>query len=492
MDAGVVSLDGLLAAAAARWPDRPALESPSGRWTYAELDAAVSAAAAGLHAAGARQGDDVAFALGHDAPLYAAPFACDRARVTGLLLSTALPAAAWARQLASVRPSLLVADDAHSARLQAAASGAPVASVRVALPLEADGARPATPTAAPEPDRAVALLGTSGTTGQPTVVRLTSRGLLHVGRAYLDLLDLGPDERSLVVMPLTHIGALSTQTLTMPMVGGCNVLPADTRAQRCLPRMVEHRITLLDAAPAWLTVLARQPPIPVPSWRTLVYGGAPMPAATVQAIATAHPTVAMFDVWGLSEAHGPVTAQRYDRDRPPPAGTVGRPVAGLGVRAGGPAGPLPPEVVGELWVCGPTVHAGTLDDPDPVPPGGWLPTGDLGAVAADGTVRLIDRKKAVIVRGGVNISSREVEQVLCSAAGVTEAAVVAVADGLGDQAVGAAVAVGGGARVSVGDLRRLVTEQVGRHATPRRIARVSALPRTATGKVDVQAVRALL
>ncbi|MEX2620313.1 MAG: AMP-binding protein, partial [Egibacteraceae bacterium] len=319
----IATLDGLLRAAADRWPDRLAVDSPSGRLTYAELDAAVTAAAGGLRTAGARPGDHVAFALGHDAALYAAPFVCSRARLAGLLLSTALPAAAWARQLASVRPSLLVADDAHVGRLQAAASGAPVQPARVALPLQADHARPAEAAPAPDPDRAVALLATSGTTGQPTVVRLTSRGLLHVGRAYLDLLDLGPDERSLVVMPLTHIGALSTQTLTMPMVGGCNVLPADRRARRSLSAMAEQRITLLDAAPAWLTVLAGQTPIAVPSWRTLVYGGAPMPAATVSAVAAAHPAVAMFDVWGLSEAHGPVTAQRYDRDRPPPAGTVG-------------------------------------------------------------------------------------------------------------------------------------------------------------------------
>lgn len=469
------------------------MESPSGSFTYAELDAAVTVAAAALLVAGAHPGDRVAFALAHDAPLYAVPFVCSRAGVTGLLLGTALPAEAWGRQIAQVRPALLVADGAHAGRLRAAARGAPVADARVAMPLDARVPATDVPAVPPDPDRAVALLATSGTTGEPTVVRLTERGLLHVGRAYLDLLDLGVDERSLVVMPLTYIGALSTQTMTMPMVGGCNVLPAVTRAGGALQRMADHRITLLDAAPAWLTVLTREPAVPVPTWRTLVYGGAPMPAPTVHRLATDHPRVAMFDVWGLSEAHGPVTAYRYDRVRPPAPGTVGTPLTGLRVRvADDRGGPLPAGDTGELWVSGPTVGGGTLGDPGGRLRAGWLPTGDVGTVAPDGTVLVTDRKKGLILRGGVNISSREVERALCGVDAVLDAAVLAMGDALGGEAVAAVIVTRPGAAVGDAALRRLVAEQIGVAAVPRRIVRLDELPRTASGKVDRPALRALL
>ncbi|HVL97930.1 MAG TPA: AMP-binding protein [Egibacteraceae bacterium] len=487
---GEGSLDALLRAAAARWPDRPAVESPAGSLTYAELDAAVSAAAGGLLAAGARPGDRVAFALSADAPLYAAPFACARIGVTALLLPASLPPPRWAALLARAGPALCVADDAHADRLRAAAGDAAPAPARVALPLDGS-ARPGDLPAVPaDPDRAVALVATSGTTGHPTIVRLTSRGLLHVGRAYLELLTLGEGERSLVVMPLTYIGVLSTQTMTIILVGGCNVLPADTRPAGALARMAAHRITLLDAVPAWLTLLAREDPVDVPTWRTLVHGGAPMPPATARTLAARHPRVALYDVWGLTEAHGPVTALRYDPARPAPPGTVGRPLAGLRVRARGAGGPLPPGVTGELEVAGPTVTGGTLDAPGGALREGWLPTGDLGTVAADGTVRITDRTKDLILRGGANVSSREVERVLCTAPGVDDAAVFPVPDVLGGEAVGAAVVPGLAAALDLNALRRLVAERVGVHAVPRRILCVDALPRNATGKVDKRALRA--
>ena len=490
MDAHVGSLDGLLRAAAARWPHRPAVEAPSGSLTYAQLDAAVTAAAGGLLSAGARPGDRVAFALSHDAPLYTAPFVCSRIGVAGLLLSTSLAPERWTDQLSRARVALSIADDAHLDRVRAATTG-PVVPARATFTLD-DGTRDTDLPGVPEdPDRTVALIATSGTTGDPTIVRLTSRGLLHVGRAYLDVLDLGEDERSLVVMPLTYIGALSTQTMTMPLVGGCNVIPTDTRPAGALQRMVDHGITLLDAVPSWLTMLIREPPCDVPCWRTLVYGGAPMPPATVQGLAARHPNVALHDVWGLTEAHGPVTALRYDPEHPPAPGAVGRPLPGLRVRTAGPGGPLPPGVAGELEVTGPTVRGGRLDGPAGGLRDGWLPTGDLGVVEADGTVRVTDRKKDLILRGGANVSAREVERVLASAPGVADAAAFAVPDALGGEAVGAAVVTKAAASLDTAALRRLVAERIGAHAVPRRILHLAELPRNATGKVDKRALQTM-
>jgi acyl-CoA synthetase (AMP-forming)/AMP-acid ligase II len=485
------TLDAVLRSAVQRWPDRPAVEAPSGALTYAELDAAVGAIAGGLQAAGAHPGDRVAVALGHDLPLFALPFACSRLGVTALLLNTTLAVPRWAEQITRAGCRLLVADDEHAPRL-AAATAESVVPAAVALPLDGAG-----PSAGVEPagqDHPLALIATSGTTGVPKMTTVTSRGLIHAALGYVQLLDLRLGERTLVVLPLYYIGALSAQTTAMPLVGGCCVLPADTRPAGAVDRLAAHGITHLDAVPSWLGVLARDEAATAPlAWRTLIYGGAPMPPETATRLAARFPQVTLFDVWGLSETHGPATAVRWTHDTALPAGTVGRCLAGVEVRALGADGaPLEPGRAGALAVRGANVTPGYLGDPETtaaVLRDGWLHTGDVGRVDADGTVRLLDRAKDVILRGGANVFSVEVEQVLSTAPGVAEAAVYGVPDELGGEAVAAAIVLADGAELDIGALRRLVGEQVGMHAVPRRIREVPALPRNPTGKIDKQRMR---
>jgi len=483
-----LTLDGLLRRAAQRWPDRPALEAPAGVFRYSEFDAAVTAAAAGLRDAGVRPGDRVAVALSHDALLSAVPFVASRAGCSALLLNTALPAVQWARQLAAVQPAVCVADAPHLDRMRAAAP-------RVRLVAAPDDVSLDPASAADDPalevreNAPVVLLATSGTTAEPKVIPLTNRGLIHAGLAYLDLLPWGDAERSLVVMPLYYIGALSTQTVPMPLIGGCNVVPADTRAAAAAREIVERRITFVDAVPSWLGLLVRQPPFSAPRWRSLVHGGSPMPAATAAALAAAHPGLAMFDVWGLSEAHGPVTAHRYDPERPPAAGVVGRPLTGLRVRARAPAGDAAPGEAGELEVHGPTVMAGYVNRPATIRRGGWLPTGDVGSVDGSGAVRVLARAKDVIDRGGRTIHSVEVEAALRSVAGVLDAAVYGTPDPVAGEAVAAALVLDPAAELDIPALRAAVRERVGGHAVPRLVRVVDDLPRNAAGKVDKRRLR---
>lgn len=478
---GVASREGLsdlLREAASRWPDLPAVVAPTATLTYAQLDAAADAGALALRSTGIRAGATAAFALAHDVAAYVAPFACDRAGVTGLLLHGRFEPDRWRRQLERARPDLFVADVEHAANLCSA--GAPVTPARVALPLDDAPADPGDRRTG-DADRPVLRLATSGSTGDPTFVDLTGRGLAHVGHAYLDLLDLRVGgERTLVVLPLSSVAVLSTQVVPMLLVGGCAVVPADTGYVGALDRLAEERVTLLDAPPAWLAGLVRQPPRPIPTWRTLVYGGEPMPPATVACLAARHPDVALYDVWGLTEAHGPVTARRHDR-RPAPRGSVGTPLPGLRVRTAGPGGMLPPGVPGELEVHGPSVARGL---PANRYHDGWLRTGDVGVVDATGAVRLLDRVEGRILRGGQTISAREVEDVLRALAGVADVAVFPVPDALGSEAVAAAVVPGEEATPDRRVLRRAVARAVGAHAVPRHVLVLDALPRTATGKVD--------
>lgn len=486
------TLGALLRHAAERWPTRPALEAGPRVWRYEELSARVDAAAGLLAARGVAPGDRIAVALGNGPAHLAVPFVCSRLGISALLLSTSLPAGRWREQLRRADPRLVLADRAHAAEL--GGCGVEVHEIDGDDPgLGAGPVPPASVAAAGhDPASTVLYLATSGTTGGPKLTRLTERGLLHAARGYLPRMPLEEGERSLVLLPLHYIGPISTQSVLMPLLGGCSVIAGDTRPGPVADRLAADPVTHVDAAPAWLTRLVPRLTQPPRAWRTVVYGGAPMPPATAGALAERVPGLGLYDVWGLSEAHGPVTLLRHDPTDPPPAGTVGTPLPGIAVRAlaqgarPGDAGPPAGRETGELWVGGPTVTPGYLDDPEATAAAlcdGWLATGDLGAVEADGTVRLLGRRKDVILRGGVNVVGSEVERVLGRVPGVAEAAVVPVADATAGEVVGAAVVAGADA-VDPGTLRRAVREQLGTAAVPRHVRFLAELPRNPVGKVD--------
>lgn len=541
------TLDAALRRAAERWPDRLALEAPADgpsaagrddsgrmRWRYGELDAAVDRAAAALAAddlapdrdRGPEPDRPLAALLTDDAPLAALPFVASRLGRPVLLAPLALADPALARALAAARPAALLADAATERRASALAArlGAHPPPVRPVPPLRAEpppaGSRPGAPpagSAAPTPNTAdsdVVWLATSGSTGAPKLVRLTERGLVHAAAGYPDRLPLAEGERSLAVMPLSYVGPLTAQTVLMPLVGGCLVVAGDRRPMAAADRLVADGITHTDAVPSWLARAADALTRPAPVWRGLVYGGAPAPPDLIARLAAAQPQLALLDAWGLAEASGPVAARRTDRDPAPasPAGPepsepshdrsaagagaltpwpgvtvratddAGRPIAGRG--GGNDAG------LGELEVAGATVSPGYAGAPPAWPAGGWLPTGDLGVVAADGAVTLRGRRRDVVLRGGATVACADVEHVLRGVDGVADVAVLAVPDHAAGEAVAAVVVPAAGSGVDPAALRARARAELGAAAVPRAVTTRDALPLGPTGKVDKERLRA--
>lgn len=520
------TLGAALRRAAERWPDRPALEDGGmtpARWRYAELDAAVDHAVATLVDRGLGPGRPLVGLLTDGACLAALPFVASRLGRPVVLAPTAHADPALARLVAAAQPAAVLADAATRPRAERlvawwdeassahAASRPPVLAAPLGCadrvrtgrtnsthPGGVEGAEPN------GPGDDVVWLATSGSTGTPKLVRLTERGLVSAAAGYLDVLPLGDAERSLAVMPLTYVGPLTAQTVLLPLIGGCLVIAGDRTPGAVADRLAADRITHLDAVPTWLARAADRLRRPAPAWRSLVYGGSAAPAELVAGLARAQPQLALLDAWGLAEASGPVAARRADRDPDrcaglpetshddaAAAGAWMGPWRGVTVRAVDHTGQPVTAALGELQVAGASVTPGYVGrratDAD-----GWLPTGDLGVVAADGAVGLRGRRRDVVLRGDATVASTEVEHVLRGVDGVADVAVLAVADPVAGEAVAAVVVTEPGSEVDPAALRAHARAELGPAAVPRTVVWRDALPLGATGKVDKEALRAEL
>ena len=202
-------------------------------------------------------------------------------------------------------------------------------------------------------------------------------------------------------------------------------------------------------------------------------------------------------MWGLTEATSIVTCAlgREWLERP---WSVGRPVPGIevAVAIGEQVVDPDPDAVGELWVRGPAVTAGYWGRPEATAQtfgaAGWLRTGDIGRADAEGYVQVLDRMKDMIIRGGENIYSLEVESVIARHPAVAEVAVVGVPDAVFGERVRAVAVLREGASLPVAALREWAGTQLAGYKLPTELITVDELPRNASGKVIKKQLAALL
>ncbi|WP_234791651.1 acyl-CoA synthetase [Mycolicibacterium mucogenicum] len=347
----------------------------------------------------------------------------------------------------------------------------------------------------------VAYFHTGGTTGTPKVAPHTHGGEIYVAWALSTHGAFGGDLAVLSGLPLFHVNAVIVSTLTPLLVGGTTVAlgPLGFRDREALSdfwRIVEHyRITTFSAVP---TVYASLPPVPedadISTLRAGIVGAAALPSA-VRTDFEAATGVPMIEGYGLTEGtcastFVPLGDTRY--------GSVGPPLPYQAVKAvhrddaGRPTGDCPAGEVGMLAISGPAVFPGYLrhgpDGPVPDPAGviedGWLLTGDLGRVDADGFVYLSGRAKDLIIRGGHNIDPRLIEEALLSHPDVAAVAAVPRPDAHSGEVPAAYVVLRAGAQVSTEALRRWAVEHCPEPASvPKFFHIVDSIPVTAVGKV---------
>ncbi|SES46726.1 fatty-acyl-CoA synthase [Streptomyces sp. yr375] len=472
--------------------------------SYADLLASVRRLAGALAACGVRAGDRIAYA-GRNSPL---------------LLET-MYAAHWLGAAfvplnfrSSPHEALAVLEDCAPAAVVAEASSPlldtglgdgpglvdrPVLGDRPVLvdgrpPAPAPPEAPAPPVCAGDDDLAV-LLYTSGSTGRARGVILTHGNLRSNNRNVRQALGLGARDTVLGAAPLFHVGGLCALTLPVLTYGGTLLVHRAFDPAAALADLVTHRVTALFMVPTMyqeLLVHLDTADTPLPHLRLPVVAGAPVPRQLVTAYA--RHGILLQQAWGLTETTSFVTCLPRNETLLH-AGSAGpvMPFTRVRVTALDGSEPLLPGRRGELWVRGAQVTPGYWKDPQHTAqhlgPDGWLRTGDVGFLDADGRVHVVDRRKDMVITGGENVSPAEVEQVLGQCPAVRDIAVFGIPHARWGETVAAAVRPARGQTVSAASLRAYADGLLARYKQPTVVHIVDEIPRTATGKTDKPALR---
>ncbi|MBD0024121.1 AMP-binding protein [Gordonia pseudamarae] len=349
------------------------------------------------------------------------------------------------------------------------------------------------PTPPTEADDAL-LIYTSGSTGRPKGVRLGHDNLHFFGRSGGEHFQCGPDTHALLILPLFHVNAICVSCLTPIMAGGQVSITGQFSVSRFFDDVTRLRPTFFSAVPTIYALLVSQaggvPPGALDSLRYAICGAAPI---SPELLAKTEETfgVPIVEGYGLTEATcasacNPVGGVRK-------LGTVGPALPGQRIRivdANGDDAPTGQR--GEVLIAGPAVMRGYLNRPEATAEtivDGWLHTGDVGILDDDGYLRIVDRIKDMIIRGGENIYPKEIEAALATNPAVLECAVVGAPDPLLGEVPVAFVVGYPGTDLTADDLAEFVAPQLTKVKRPSAIHIVDALPRNPVGKIDKPGLR---
>jgi long-chain acyl-CoA synthetase len=438
------------------------VEVGGARLTYGELWDQAARVAGGLRAAGVRVGDRVAIRLPNGVEWVVAFLGCLLAGAVAVPVNT---------RFGEGEVGYVVADSA--------------AVVVVDGPLP-DGAPFADDTATI--DDLAAIFYTSGTTGFPKGAMLPHSCFLATCENRVRVTGTAGESglRNLVSVPLFHVTGCCSQLMFTLWTGGTTVIMPAFSVQPLLHALVDERINIATSVPAiwWLAI--NQPnfaDFDTRGLRHLSYGGAPMAPELVARVREAFPNAKLGNGFGLTETTAIATflPDRWCATRPE---TVGLPAPATEVDL---AGVDPATGVGELLIRGQNVAAGYWNAPERTAEtfvDGWLHTGDLARIDADGFVQIVDRLKDMVNRGGENVYCVEVENVLVQHPDVFEVAVLGVPDPMMGEKVGAVIVPRPGAAADPAAIRAWALEQIADFKVPQFIVvRDQPLPRNPGGKV---------
>lgn len=482
----------VIADAVRLFPDRVAVLDAAHALTYAELDRRADSVAGDLIDRGVTVGDRVALLWANDARYPECLLGVMRAGAVALPLNPKLGDEALGYILDDANVVGIVAGPDSIGRSERLITG------RHCFVVNSEDAPSDAPSFAPPVLDADALCMqpyTSGSTGQPKGVLLTHAGQLWNVESVRSALMLTERDRALIVIPMFHVNAGITM-LVMLRAGGTLVVLPGFDPDAALRAMVAHRCTMVGGVPAIFRALVaarrRAPGPDVSSLRLAVVGSAPVQPDLPSAFQSTF-GVSLREGYGLTEG-GPYVSLTpvWGVVRP---GSAGLPIPGCEIRVlDGEGRELPAGEPGELWVRNPGVTVGYHRRPELTESrlrDGWVSTGDVARLDADGFVTILGRVDDMLNVAGENVYPKEVEQILLGHPDVLDAVVIGI-DHPEKGQVPAAVVRADSAQLKETALKQFFIERGPAYAHPRRIVFVEEIPVLATGKPDRAAVRALL
>lgn len=479
-------------------PTAVALISRNQSITYADLAERVARCRGGLAGLGIGDGDRVAIVCGNGHPFVVAYLAAVGLGAVVAPLNPSSPGAELQRELAALRPAAVVVDRSAAGSWRDVDLGA-LPSIRLVVSVDGQAgdqsvtmdellAADAHPVVDVDPDHLAALMFTSGTAGAPRAAMLTHGNLLaNIDQARSGAGRIGPGDVVYGVVPCSHIFGLNVVLGLSLAAGATLVLVQRFDPATAIESIRARGVTIIPGVPSLWAAFAHFDEAPADAFagvRLALSGAAKLPVSVAERMAERF-GVHVAEGYGLTEASPIVTSSV---GLPPAPGSVGRVLEGIELRIVDDRGDdaLVGDA-GEIWVRGPNVFAGYLDDPEAtarvLTPDGWLRTGDIGMCDEEGRLYLVDRAKDLIIVSGFNVYPAEVEDVLVAHPAVADAAVIGVPHPHTGEAVRAYVVLAEGAAADEDELVEHCHRFLARYKCPVTVAFVDELPRAVTGKL---------
>ncbi len=330
------------------------------------------------------------------------------------------------------------------------------------------------------------IIYTSGTTGFPKGALLAHGGLVKASRSKRELVNLSPDDMILCVLPQFFTGGLCDLSLPCFLSGSTVLLRRQFSATEFWPLVEEYKVSGFYIVPTMWTILLNMPEaaqVDTSSLRAAISGAAPIPEQELRECQERF-GIPILEGYGLTENSGGCLANRLEKAK---VGSVGAPLRGMEVTVFGENdNELPPGEVGEIVVRGPAVMKGYHKQPEATAEAlrdGWLHTGDIGYRDEDGYFFIVDRKKEMIIKGGVNIFPKELENAIYNHPKVMKAAVIGMPDEKYGEVPAAVIALHPGAEASEEEILSFCRENMAEYKVPSRVIFRDLIPTNPAGKV---------
>jgi fatty-acyl-CoA synthase len=492
----MINLSSFIAFHARRTPSRCALKYRGEEISYATFDARIGKAAGWLASRGIGCGDVVAVLMKNSAAFLELVFAASHIGAVFLPINYRLSADEVGYIVGNAGARLLIADEELAS---IAAGGAPVVlldeAAQASITDIAGDVAPA-PLAQVQPGDLMRLMYTSGTTDRPKGVMLSYENLYWKSADQTIVLGLNADTRLLVVGPLYHVGALDLPGIAVLWHGGMLSVHRNFEPEAALEAIEQDKLNAAWFAPVMTTAILTCPTrgrYDVSSLKWTIGGGEKTPEMRIRAFSEFFTNARYIDAYGLTETVGGDTFMEAGREIEK-IGSTGRAIAHVEIEIRDDAGnALASGENGEICLRGPKVSKGYWKDPQKTASaffGDWFRTGDVGYLDADGFLYLTDRKKDMIISGGENIASSEVERVIYELPEVREVAVIGLPDARWGEKPVAIVVLADGARLAMPDLAEHCRARLAGFKVPKDLIIRDSLPRNPSGKVLKRVLRA--